>query len=93
MADDFDQDPHDQDIFASVGSATFKCILVDSAQGITRITLNRPPANVLSVDMMQELATALESLEYQKDLKLVTFFASGLSLREGSCRRRLLSHV
>ena len=77
MADDFDQDPHDQDIFASVGSATFKCILVDSAQGITRITLNRPPANVLSVDMMQELATALESLEYQKDLKLVTFFASG----------------
>ena len=77
MADDFDQDPHDQDIFASVGSATFKCILVDSAQGITRITLNRPPANVLSVDMMQELATALDSLEYQKDVKLVTFFASG----------------
>jgi cyclohexa-1,5-dienecarbonyl-CoA hydratase len=77
MADDFDQDPHDQDIFASVGSATFKCILVDSAQGITRITLNRPPANVLSVDMMQELATALESLEYQKDVKLVTFFATG----------------
>src|SRR6185503_13115042 len=51
--------------------------LVDSAQGITRITLNRPPANVLSVDMMQELATAIESLEYQKDVKLVTFFASG----------------
>ena len=77
MADDFDQDPHDQDVFASVGSATFKCILLDTAQGITRITLNRPPANVLSVDMMQELASALESLEYQKDVKLVTFFASG----------------
>ena len=77
MADDFDEDPHDQDVFATVSSATFKSILVDSAQGITRITLNRPPANVLSVDMMQELATAIESLEYQKDVKLVTFFATG----------------
>ena len=77
MADDFDQDPHDQDVFASVSAASFKCILVDTAQGITRITLNRPPANVLSVDMMQELATAIESLEYQRDVKLVTFFATG----------------
>jgi cyclohexa-1,5-dienecarbonyl-CoA hydratase len=77
MADDFDEDPHDQDVFATVGAANFKCILMDTAQGITRITLNRPPANVLSVDMMQELATALESLEYQKDVKLVTFFATG----------------
>ena len=77
MADDFDEDPHDQDVFASVSAASFKCILVDTAQGITRITLNRPPANVLSVDMMQELATAIESLEYQRDVKLVTFFATG----------------
>jgi cyclohexa-1,5-dienecarbonyl-CoA hydratase len=77
MADDFDEDPHDQDVFATVSSPTFKSILVDTAQGITRITLNRPPANVLSVDMMQELATAIESLEYQKDVKLVTFFATG----------------
>ena len=77
MADQYDEDPHDQDVFASVSTPTFKNILVDSAQGITRITLNRPPANVLSVDMMQELATAIESLEYQKDVKLVTFFASG----------------
>ncbi len=77
MADDFDEDPHDQDVFATVSSPTFKSILVDTAQGITRITLNRPPANVLSVDMMHELATAIESLEYQKDVKLVTFFATG----------------
>jgi len=77
MADEYDEDPHDQDVFASVSTPTFKNILVDSAQGITRITLNRPPANVLSVDMMQELATAIESLEYQRDIKLVTLFATG----------------
>ena len=77
MADQYDEDPHDQDVFASVSTPTFKNILVDSAQGITRITLNRPPANVMSVDMMQELATAIESLEYQRDVKLVTLFATG----------------
>ena len=77
MADEYDDDPHDQDVFAPVSAPSFKSILVDTAQGITRITLNRPPANVLSIDMMQELATAIESLEYQRDVKLVTFFASG----------------
>jgi cyclohexa-1,5-dienecarbonyl-CoA hydratase len=74
---DYDEDPHEQDVFASVSAPSFKCILVDTAQGITRITLNRPPANVLSIDMMQELATAIESLEYQREVKLVTFFAAG----------------
>src|SRR6185295_15121689 len=36
MADEYDEDPHDQDVFASVSASTFKSILVDSAQGITR---------------------------------------------------------
>ena len=76
MADDY-EDPHEQDIFAPVGPLTFQHIHADTAQGITRITLNRPPANVLSVEMMQELATAIESLEYQKDVKLVTLFGAG----------------
>jgi cyclohexa-1,5-dienecarbonyl-CoA hydratase len=77
MAEEYEDDPHDQDVFAPVSAPSFKSILVDTAQGITRITLNRPPANVLSIDMMQELATAIESLEYQRDVKLVTFFAAG----------------
>jgi cyclohexa-1,5-dienecarbonyl-CoA hydratase len=76
MADEF-EDPHDEDVFAPVGAQAFKHIAFDTAQGITRITLNRPPANVLSVEMMQELATAVESLEYQRDVKLVTLFGSG----------------
>ncbi|MFN8091538.1 MAG: enoyl-CoA hydratase/isomerase family protein [Vicinamibacteria bacterium] len=77
MADDFDADPHDEDIFAPVAAEGFKCITVDTAQGISRITLNRPPANVLSVEMMQEIATAIESLEYQKEVKAVTIHAAG----------------
>lgn len=76
MAEEF-EDPHDEDVFAPVAARGFKHIGVDSAQGITRITLNRPPANVLSIEMMQELGTAFESLEYQKETKLVTLFGAG----------------
>jgi cyclohexa-1,5-dienecarbonyl-CoA hydratase len=76
MAEQY-EDPHDEDVFAPVSAAGFQFIRSDTAQGITRITLSRPPANVLSVEMMQELATAVESLEYQKDVKLVTLFGSG----------------
>jgi len=77
MAEDFDDDPHDQDVFAPVSIQSLKHIHLDTAQGVARITLNRPPANVLSVEMMQELATAIESLEYQREVKLVTLFGSG----------------
>jgi cyclohexa-1,5-dienecarbonyl-CoA hydratase len=77
MAEDFDADPHDEDVFAPVAAEGFKHIHVDTAQGITRITLNRPPANVLSVEMMQEIASAIESLEYQKEVKALTLHAAG----------------
>ena len=76
MAEEF-EDPHEQDVFAPAEAQTFKYVHVDTAQGVTRITLNRPPANVLSVEMMQELASAIESIEYQKDVKIVTLFAAG----------------
>jgi len=78
MADeDFVQDPHDVDIYAPAQDRAFKFIQLDTVQGISRITLNRPPANVLSVDMMQDVNTALESLEYQRDVKLVVLMAMG----------------
>ncbi len=47
------------------------------AQGVARLTLNRPPANVLSVEMMGEINSVLESLEYQKDIKVVVLSATG----------------
>ena len=67
----------DVDTFAPKETLTFQHLQLDTAQGIVRITLNRPPANVLSVDMMQELGVALESLEYQRDVKLVVLRAAG----------------
>jgi cyclohexa-1,5-dienecarbonyl-CoA hydratase len=76
MAEDLDN-PQDLDAFAPVDNRSFRHVHVDTAQGIARITLNRPPANVLSIDLMQELVATLESLEYQRDVKLVTLFGGG----------------
>jgi cyclohexa-1,5-dienecarbonyl-CoA hydratase len=76
MADDLD-DPHDADIFAPVRDASYKHISLHTVQGIARITLNRAPANVLSIDMMIDINTALESLEYARDVKLVVLTAAG----------------
>lgn len=75
MAEDLD--PHDVDVFAPPRDASFKHVQFANAQGIARITLNRPPANVLSIDVMQEVNQALDSLEYQRDVKLVVIAAAG----------------
>jgi cyclohexa-1,5-dienecarbonyl-CoA hydratase len=71
------QGRQDVDAFAPEEERTFQYVQLVSARGIVQITLNRPPANVLSVEMMQELALALESLEYQREVKLVVLRASG----------------
>lgn len=75
MADDL-EDRQDVDVYAPVPRA-YRHIQVDTVQGVARIVLNRPPANVLSVDMMEDLNGALEALEYQRDVKLVVFTAVG----------------
>jgi cyclohexa-1,5-dienecarbonyl-CoA hydratase len=75
--DDTPDDPHDVDVYASHRTASDKFVHLQSAQGIARINLDRPPANVLSVEVMEELNAALESLEYQRDVKLVVVSGSG----------------
>jgi cyclohexa-1,5-dienecarbonyl-CoA hydratase len=76
MADET-EDSQDVDVFAPPRERGYKFIELDTAQGIARITLNRPPANVLSIEMMQDLVAALESLEYERQVKLVVFAATG----------------
>ncbi len=45
--------------------------------GIARVTLNRPPANVLSVELVSDVANALETLEFRDDVKLIVIAARG----------------
>jgi cyclohexa-1,5-dienecarbonyl-CoA hydratase len=78
MADELpDVDSHESDIYAPPRSGAMKLVQFASAQGVARLTLNRPPANVLSVEMMEEIVSALESLEYQRDVKLLVINHSG----------------
>ncbi len=74
---DQESDPHDVDVYATRRETTFRFIQFVTAQGIARLTLNRPPANVLSVEMMEEVNLALESLEYQREVKLLIVAAQG----------------
>lgn len=74
MAEDYEES---QDALAPVAAPALKFVRLDTAQGVSRITLNRPPANVLSVELLQELAYAVESLEYQRDVKLVVLSGAG----------------
>ena len=71
------RNPQDSGRYTPADRHVYRYVHLDTAQGVSRITLNRPPANVLSIDMMQELAQALESLEYEKDVKLMTLFGGG----------------
>ena len=70
MSDELD------DVYAA-RATTFKSIQFETAQGVARLTLNRPPANVLSIEMMEEINAALESLEYAREVKLLVLAATG----------------
>lgn len=78
----------DIDEFASAENPGFQLLKVDTRKGVVRIELSNPPANVLSTDLMRELARALESLEYQPEVKLVVlrgagkFFSAGFDLND-----------
>lgn len=74
---DYSEDPHDIDVYAPPSQGELRFVQTATAQGICRITLNRPPANVLSVEMMQELASVLEGLEYERSTRLVVLNAAG----------------
>jgi cyclohexa-1,5-dienecarbonyl-CoA hydratase len=78
MADELPNiDSHEADIYAPPRTGDYKLVQFVSAQGIARLTLNRPSANVLSVEMLEEIVAALESLEYQREVKLLVLNATG----------------
>lgn len=68
----------DLDAYGTVRPApSFQHVQFGIDKGIARLTLNRPPANVLSVEMMGEINAALESLEYEKSVKALVLSATG----------------
>jgi enoyl-CoA hydratase/carnithine racemase len=61
---------------------------LEKHDGVGRITINRPPANAMSVDFLQELGQLLEELEKDPEVRAVLFrsalpkyFMAGMDLK------------
>jgi cyclohexa-1,5-dienecarbonyl-CoA hydratase len=75
---EFDDGPPDYAGYeGGAGARSYQFIQFDTAAGVARLTLNRAPANVLSLEMMEEINSALESLEYDRSIKLLVIAAQG----------------
>ena len=72
-----DTENADDDAYSAPRAVAYTTLRFETVQGIARLTLDRPPANVLSIDSMREINAALESLEYQREVKLVVLSAAG----------------
>jgi len=56
---------------------SYKNILVEKENGVAKLTINRPPFNVLDIETMVECHDALEEFNKDSEIKLVLFAAAG----------------
>ncbi|MBM3803177.1 MAG: enoyl-CoA hydratase/isomerase family protein [Acidimicrobiia bacterium] len=63
-------------------------ILFEKIDNYARITLNRPPMNIMNIEMMSEISEALESLHNEDHIKLIVFssackvFSAGVDMAD-----------
>ena len=70
----------------------YKYIQMEIAGNVARLTMNRPPYNVLTVDMMEEMARAFEGLNGARSVRVVLFqataeckaFSAGVAVEDSS---------
>ena len=66
----------------------YKNIRYELTDGVAKITFNRPPLNILNIEMMKEITTVLEGLVGDNNLKLVVVtavpkaFSAGVDISE-----------
>lgn len=58
-------------------------VLLEKSEGIARVILNQPPLNVLNIVMIEELSAVLESLEGDRDTRVVVIAANGKAFSAG----------
>ena len=58
-------------------------ILATMDQGVLRITLRRPPLNILNQEAIREICGALETVRNEPSLKAVLFSAEGKAFSSG----------
>jgi cyclohexa-1,5-dienecarbonyl-CoA hydratase len=62
---------------------TYRFLRVESAAGIVRLTLSQPPVNVLTLDMLEELAHALAAVSSERSIKLLVLRGEGRAFCAG----------
>jgi cyclohexa-1,5-dienecarbonyl-CoA hydratase len=61
----------------------FKHIQTELKDGVATLTLNRPPVNILNIEMMEEINTYLDGLKAETSLKLLVIQAIGKAFSAG----------
>ncbi|MFV2069171.1 MAG: enoyl-CoA hydratase/isomerase family protein [Pirellulales bacterium] len=64
-------------------SSAYESIAYDVQGGVARITLNRPPLNILNLAMIQEINSALEALGSTDDARLLVIDHEGKAFSAG----------
>jgi cyclohexa-1,5-dienecarbonyl-CoA hydratase len=62
---------------------SFQHIRTEVADGVGTIILNRPPVNILNIEMMEEINGALRDFKEEKGLKVLVFRAEGKAFSAG----------
>ena len=52
-------------------------LLIDHRGGVTTLTLNRPPLNLLTLPLLRDVAAALETLRGREETRVVVIRGSG----------------
>jgi enoyl-CoA hydratase/carnithine racemase len=61
----------------------YKFIQLQKEVDVVRLTLNRPPYNVMNISMLEEIGHALDAIDMMQDTKIVLFEGSDKSFSGG----------
>ncbi len=61
---------------AASSKKSYKFIQWDDAGTVAHLTMNRPGQNVMNIDMLREMTSAIESLNHREEVRLVLLDAS-----------------
>jgi len=56
---------------------SYENIILESENNVSRITINRPPLNILDIKTMSEVMSAVKEIQNQKAIKAVVFTGAG----------------
>lgn len=73
------EEPDQQTAQAASATPTdkgFKCIRWDDSGTVARLTMARPPQNVMNIEMLHEMTAAIESLNHREEVRLIQLSAA-----------------